>query len=92
MHALFVTVRIAAGQFDGASTSLKENVVPRVSKAPGFVKGYWTVNDTRTEGASLAVFKTRENADAAANMARSTPLPPGVTINSVDVREVVAEA
>ena len=92
MHAVFTTVRIAAGQFDSARKTLKDDAVPRASQAPGFVKGYWTTNADRTEGTSLVVFQTRENADAAASMARSMAPPAGVTITSVEVREVVAEA
>jgi len=92
MHAVVVTVAIAAGQFDAARKALRENVVPQASKAPGFVKGYWTASADGTSGTSIVVFKTETEAETAANLARSNPAPPGVTVSSVEVREVVAEA
>ncbi len=42
MHTVVVTVNIAAGQIETSRKALREEVVPRISKAPGFVKGYWT--------------------------------------------------
>jgi hypothetical protein len=92
MHAVVVTVSIAAGQFEASRKSLQENVVPQVSKAPGFVKGYWAAALDGTNGLSLVVFKTQPEAENAAKMARSAPMAPGVTVTNVEVREVVAEA
>jgi hypothetical protein len=93
MHAVVVNVTIANGQFDGAQKVLQDNVVPQVSKAPGFVKGYWTASSDRRTGISLVVFKTQSDAETAAKMVRSQPAPaPGVTLGTVEVREVVAEA
>jgi len=92
MHAVVVMVRIAPGQFDSARKSLHDEVVPRVSKAPGFVKGYWMISADSTQGTSFIVFDNKQHAEAAMQMVRSTPTPPGVTIGTVDVREVVAEA
>ena len=92
MHAVVVSVSIAAEQFEAARKALRENVVPQVSKAPGFVKGYWTRAQDGLSGVSLVVFKTQTDAENAAKMARDNPTPPGVTLNSVEVREVVAEA
>jgi len=92
MHAVVVTVTIAPGQVETARAALREQVIPRVSKAPGFVKGYWTTADDQQRGMSLVVFSTKNNAEQAAGMVRSAPPPPGVTLNNVEVREVVAEA
>ena len=92
MHALYATVTIAEGQGDAAQKALKEQVVPRVRSAPGFVKGIWTVSPDRRSGASIVVFKTEQDANNAAQMARSNPTPPGVTLGSVAVCEVAAEA
>jgi len=91
MHAVVVNVTIDPGQLEIARKSLREQVVPRVSKAPGFVKGYWT-GGADTNGLSLVVFATKQDAENAANIVRSSPPPPGVTMNSVEIREVVAEA
>jgi len=92
MHSVLVNVSIASGQFEAARSQLRERVVAGVRSAPGFVKGYWTVSADHTRGKSIAVFQTKENADNAANMVRTNQLPPGVTLNDVDVCEVVAEA
>jgi hypothetical protein len=92
MHAVVVTVNIAAGKFEGARKVLQEEVVPRAKKAPGLVKGYWTVREDEVQGISLLVFDSKEHADGAAEMVRGAPPPPGVTLSSIEVREVVAEA
>ena len=40
MHAVVVKVNI--GDPDTAQQGLRDQVIPRVSHAPGFVAGYWT--------------------------------------------------
>ena len=92
MHAVIVNVSIAPGHFEASQKVLREQVVPRVKQAPGFVKGYWTVRDDSASGTSMAVFGTKQDAENAMTMVRNSPPPPGVTLNSVEVREVVAEA
>jgi len=92
MHAVIGTVTIGAGQTDAARKSLKDDVVPRVKGAPGFVKGYWAASADGMHGTSMVLFKTKQDADNAASMARSMPRTPGVTLDSVEVREVIAEA
>jgi hypothetical protein len=91
MHAVVASVNIASGQFDGARNALREEIVPRIKQAPGLVKGYWTTSADKTQGTSCVVFDTKEHADAAAQMARTGKMPPGVTFVSIDVREVTAE-
>ena len=90
MHAVVTTVSIAAGQVESSRKALHENVVPQVSKTPGFVKGYWTATLDGGNGLSLVVFSTQADADNAAKMVRSNPVPPGVTLINVEVREVIA--
>jgi hypothetical protein len=92
MYAVVTTVRIAAGQFETASKGLHSDVVPQVRKAPGFAKGVWAVNADKTQGHSVVLFGSKEQADAAAQMARSGPMPAGVTIAYLEIYEVVAEA
>jgi hypothetical protein len=89
MHA--VVVRVAIGDSDSAQIALKEQVVPRVSAAPGFVAGYWTRSEDGSNGQSMLVF---ESEDAARTMAErvQTDVPEGVTVESSEVREVVASA
>jgi hypothetical protein len=92
MFAVVVHVRIAPGQVDSSREELKNQVIPRVRQAPGFVKGYWTASADGTNGDSMVVLKTKQDADQAAGMVRNSPPPKGVTIEKVEVREVVAEA
>jgi hypothetical protein len=86
MHAVAVRVRLS-GQPD--PETLNEQVIPRVKQLPGFVAGYWTRLDD--EGLSLVVFESEENATAASERVPSM-LPDDVTLESNDVREVVAHA
>jgi hypothetical protein len=88
MHA--IVVRVALSEDDSASLDeLREQVVPQVSQAPGFVAGYWVRLDGERQGASVIVFDSEDNARSAAD--RFQP-PEGVTLESMDVGEVVASA
>jgi hypothetical protein len=66
-----VNVTIAAGQFDASRKVLHDIVIPQVSKAPGFLKGYWTAAPDRRSGTSIVVFKTQSDADDAAKNVRN---------------------
>ena len=87
MHAVVVNVSISDAE--ASEKTLKEDVVPRVSQAPGFVAGYWTRKDDT--GVSMVVFDSEEQAQA---MSEQVPalVPETVTLQSVEVREVVAHA
>lgn len=89
MHA--VVVRVSISDPENAQKELTERVVPRVSQAPGFVAGYWTRADDGSNGQSMIVFESEE---AARNAADQIPgqVPQGVTLESAEVREVVASA
>jgi hypothetical protein len=91
MYAVVVNVSIASGQFAAARKALNEQVVPRVKQAPGFVKGYWTVREDSSQGTSMMIFRSKQDADNAVTMVRNAPVPPGVSVNSAEVREVIAE-
>jgi len=43
---------------------LEEMVIPLVRRAPGFVAGYWTHDDTRARTYSLILFDDHEQAEA----------------------------
>ena len=87
MHAVVVSVTV--NDPDAAERELREQVVPRVSQAPGFVAGYWTRKDNG--GLSMVVF---ESEDAAAKASELVPslIAKGVTLEQVEVRQVVAHA
>jgi hypothetical protein len=88
MHAVVVDVSIS--DVEQAMQELRERVVPMVSQAPGFVSGFW-MEAGEGKGHSVAFFESEEAATQAAAQVRPTAAA-GVTIDSVEVREVVAHA
>jgi hypothetical protein len=87
MHA--VVVKVTISDQGAAENALREEVVPMVSQVPGFVAGYWTRKDNG--GLSMIVFESEDAASAMPDRIRSN-LPEGVTLEEVEVREVVAHA
>ena len=87
MHA--VVVRVTISEEGAALAALRDEVVPQVSQAPGFVAGYWTRKDNT--GLSMMVFESEDAAQAVSERIPGT-VPEGVTLESVEVREVVANA
>ena len=91
MHA--VAVRVSINDFERGREFLTTQVVPRVSQAPGFVAGYWTRSDDNRNGLGMIVFESEDAANGAAQMIQSqAPQDEGVTLEDVEVREVVASA
>ena len=89
MHA--VAVKVSISDAESAEKALKEMIVPRVSSAPGFVAGYWTRSDDGSNGQSMLVFESEDAAKALMERVRAD-VPQGVTVESAEVREVVASA
>jgi hypothetical protein len=87
VHAVITTVTIS--DHDVAERHLREQVVPGVKQAPGFVAGYWARKDD--SGIGMVMF---ESEDAANAMSERVPsmVPDEVTIQNIEVREVVADA
>ena len=87
MHA--VVVRVTINEPQRAEEELRNRVVPNVSQSPGFIAGYWTRSGNG--GLSMIIF---ESEDAARQMADRVPqtVPEFVTLDDVEVREVVASA
>ena len=88
MHA--VVVHVTIHDPEAATSQLRDQVVPQVSQAPGFVAGYW-VRLSSGKGVSIVAFESEENAQAAAEGARAMP-GEFVTFDSVEVGEVVGHA
>ena len=63
---------------------LREQVVPRVSQAPGFIAGYWTRKENT--GLSMVVFESEDAANGASEQVAAM-VPDGVTLESIEVRE-----
>jgi hypothetical protein len=85
MHA--IVVRVSIDDPEAATARLREDVVPRVSQAPGFVAGYWTRKEGT--GLSMLVFESEEAATNAEQRVRAN-MPEGVNLESTEIREVVA--
>ena len=87
MHA--VVVRSTVHDVEQGRTFLSEQAIPRLKQAPGFVGAQWVRLGDST-GTGMLTFETEEGARAAAEQLRANPPPSGaVTINSVDIGEVV---
>jgi hypothetical protein len=94
MQAL--VVRVTIHNADRTREVLNGQVVPQVSGAPGFKTGYWTWSTGGGElnGLSMIIFDSEENARAAGDRisAVAASAPDDVTLDGVEVREVVASA
>jgi hypothetical protein len=87
MHA--VVVKVTVNDDAASEQELRERVVPGVSQTPGFVAGYWTRKDNT--GLSMVVFESEEAANGMSER-MSSIVPDTVTLESVEVRRVVAHA
>jgi hypothetical protein len=91
MHAVVVKVTVHDGP--SATENLRNEIVPRVSQAPGFVAGYWVRLEGGDEGNSVVVFESEDSARGAAEQIRQAAgSNAGVTVKDVSVGEVVANA
>ncbi|HET7744555.1 MAG TPA: hypothetical protein VFK76_07415 [Gaiellaceae bacterium] len=92
-----VIARVTIHNADRTREELKSQVVPQVSGAPGFKTGYWTwsTGGGGLNGLSMAVFDSEENARAVGDRVSALAASVGsenVTLDGVEVREVVASA
>ena len=88
MHAVVAQVTIN-DDTGAAENFLREQVVPGVSQAPGFVAGYWTRKESR--GVGMVVFESEDAAQAVVERFGSM-VPDMVTLEGAEVLEVVAHA
>ena len=87
MHAVVINVTFT--DFAAARDELT-GLVPTVAGAPGFVAGYW-VALSQDRGTSIVVFESEDAARGLLATMEGGP-PMSVTIDSVDVGEVLAQA
>jgi hypothetical protein len=87
VHAVVVKVKV--NDPGAAESHLREQTVPGVSQLPGFVAGYWTRKDNL--GLSMVIFDSEDAATTASEQVPSM-IPDAVTLDGVEVREVVAHA
>ena len=90
MHA--VVIRVTVNDMAAVLEALPERVVPLVFQNPGFISGYWTVKDMT--GLCFVTFESEEAAQFAHDKIADAGkyLPPVVTLDTVEVREVVQAA
>lgn len=89
MYAVVVSVTI--NDFDEAMPNLREQVVPQVKQAPGFVAGSWVAIEGHQRGRAVITFDSDDAAHQAAGMIEQAA-DTGVTVESVEIGEVVAQA
>jgi hypothetical protein len=91
MHA--VVTKVTISDVESAEEGLRRQVVPAMSQAPGFVAGYWTRSGDGKDGLSMVVFESEDAARGAAERLRSgVERPDAVTLDSVEIRQVVEHA
>jgi hypothetical protein len=85
MHAVVVTVTV--NDAEASLNRLRDDVVPQIKQTPGVIAGYWTRKDDT--GISMVVFESEDGAKAMSERVPSI-VPDEVTLENVEVREVVA--
>jgi len=93
MHAVFIEVNATEDNVDAAREFLPNTAVP-AARDGGAVAGYWLAPH-EGRGVSVVVFDTEETARKTAEQFRvgEPPMPnapAGVTVRTVEVREVLA--
>ncbi len=88
MYAVVGKVSLDSGRMDEVIGSLESMVLPTVTSQEGHVASYFTRSGDGTNGLSMSVFDTKEQAEASAATMISPPEAP-VTIEDVEVREVI---
>ncbi len=94
MHALIATVSIDPTHMEEAREHLQSRVVPAVKQAPGLVAGYWLAPKEASgalEGYSIIFFEGEDSAQKGQDMAKQSPLAPGVQFTGFEIREVIAQ-
>jgi hypothetical protein len=87
-----VVVKATLNDVEQGRTFLREEGIPRLKQAPGFVSAAW-VRLGENDGTSMLIFESEEAARGAAEQLRQNPPPSGaVTINSIEIGEVVERA
>jgi hypothetical protein len=89
VYAVFTIVEMEPGRNSAAVQMLKEELIPQVKQAPGFLRGTWF--DSDEVGHGVVVFETREQANRAVQPINSIVID-GVRVVKSDVYRIDAEA
>ena len=90
MHA--VIIKVVMNDREAILRALPGVVIPLVQRNPGLIHGYITMRDSTGMGFWLVDSEEHANLMYTEVEARRDKLPPEVTLDSVEVREVVARA
>jgi hypothetical protein len=91
MFAVVVRETGDAARIHGSGAMLSANVAPRVREASGFVSALW-MSDGAGKAINVLVFESEEAARGALEATRTSPRPPFMQVESVDVFKVLASA
>ena len=86
MYAAVVKLTIDPAQAPAAAAAFTSEILPRVTSAEGFVRGYW-LDPVDGQGLGFVLFETEQQARRA-TPPQATWSGPGVTILGVDVSRV----
>jgi hypothetical protein len=90
MHA--VVTNVTVNDEDTGATRLRDEIVPQISSAPGFIAGYW-VRLPGGKGTSIVAFESEGRAQTMVDMIRERPtVDDAVTLDTIEIGEVVANA
>jgi len=95
MHAIIHSMKIhdVAGARELVADRLSNDVVPRVSKMPGFVRGTFLSDADAGTSVAVVVFETRDAAErVAAHLRDPHHVHDEAVTTGVDIYEVAAEA
>ena len=90
MHAVVTNVTVNDG--DTGAARLRDEIVPQISSASGFIAGYW-VRLPGGKGTSIVAFESEGGAQSMVDMIRERPaVDDAVTLDTIEIGEVVANA
>lgn len=90
MHA--VVTNVTVNDEATGTARLRDEIVPQLSSAPGFIAGYW-VRLSGGKGTSIVSFESEGAAQTMVDMIRARPtVDDSVTIDTIEIGEVVASA
>jgi len=78
-------------QIERSADLVATNVAPRVRRAPGFVSALW-MSDGSGGTLNVLAFESEEAARAALEAARTSPRPPFMKVERVELLRVLASA
>lgn len=91
MYAVVVRESGDSEQIDGSAAMVGATVAPRVREAPGFVSALW-MSDGAGRTLNVIAFESEAAARAALDAARTSPRPPFMRVETVELFRVLATA